>query len=103
MKKEKKEKLEAKGWKVTSVAEFLELTPDEEKIIELRLALSRAVKTRRLESNMTQEIFARKIKSSQSRVAKMEAGDRSVSIDLLIETLFKTGIDRRRLSEFIAA
>jgi transcriptional regulator with XRE-family HTH domain len=36
---------------------------------------------------MTQVAVAKKIKSSQSRVAKMEAGDPSVSIDLLVRSL----------------
>ena len=44
MDEEKRKRLAAKGWKVSSAAEFLELTPDEESLIELRLALSNAVK-----------------------------------------------------------
>ena len=102
MNKEKRKKLEAKGWKVTSVAEFLELTPDEEKIVELRLALSDALKRRRLASNLSQADFAKLLNSSQSRIAKMEAGDKSVSLDLLIRSLFKAGVDVRKLSEIIA-
>lgn len=102
MDKEKRKNLEAKGWKVTSVAEFLELTPDEEKIVELRFALSDALKKRRLASNLTQEDFAKLLNSSQSRIAKMEAGDKSVSLDLLIRSLFKAGVDVRKLSEIIA-
>jgi hypothetical protein len=34
---------------------------------------------------------AKAIKSSQSRVAKMEAGERSVSLDLLVRTLLALG------------
>lgn len=103
MNEEKRKKLEAKGWKTTSVAEFLELTPEENAIIELRLALSNALKQKRLEAKMTQEAFAKKLRSSQSRLAKMEAGDPSVSFDLLIRNLFATGIDKQKLGEIIAA
>ena len=103
MDKEKRKKLEAKGWKVTSMAEFLKLSPDEEKIIELRLALSEALKKQRLASNLTQESFAKMLGTSQSRIAKMEAGDKSVTLDLLIRSIFKTGINIRELSEMIAA
>lgn len=103
MNKEKRNKLEAKGWKVTSVAEFLELTPDEEKIIELRLTLSEVLKKQRLASNLTQESFAKMLGTSQSRIAKMEAGDKSVTLDLLIRSIFKTGVNIRELSEMIAA
>ena len=102
MNKEKRKKLEAKGWRVTSAAEFLELPPEENAIIELRLALSRALKQQRLASKMSQAKFAEILESSQSRIAKMEAGDKSVSLDLLIRSLFKTGISVRQLSEVIA-
>lgn len=103
MKVEKQKRLEAKGWKVTTVAEFLSLTEEEERIVELRLALSDAIKERRVESNLTQKNFAKLLQSSQSRVAKMESGDPSVSIDLLIRSLFKAGVDRRKLSKIVAA
>ncbi len=102
MNKEKRKKLEAKGWKVGSVAEFLNLSPEENSIIELRLALSNALKKRRLATKMTQESFAKLLNSSQSRLAKMEAGDPSVSLDLLIRSLFSSGVDSRGLSEIIA-
>ncbi len=103
MNKEKRKKLEAKGWKVTSVSEFLELTPDEEKVIELRIALSEVLKKQRLASNLTQENFAKMLGTSQSRIAKMEAGDKSVTLDLLIRSIFKTGVNIRELSELIVA
>lgn len=102
MNKEKIERLEAKGWKVGSAADFLELSPEENTIIELRLALSKALKEERLKAKMTQETFAKKLRSSQSRLAKMEAGDPSVSLDLLIRNLLFSGIDRKELSEIIA-
>ncbi len=103
MDKRKLENLKSKGWKETSVSEFLNLSLEEEKIIELRIALSTALKRHRLRAKISQEVFAKKLKTSQSRLAKMEAGDRSVSLDLLIKSLFKTGIDRSELSEIIAS
>lgn len=103
MNEQKRKKLEANGWRVGTAAEFLNLTPEDEAIIELRLALSRALKRTRLASNMTQAGFAEKLQSSQSRVAKMEAGDPSVSFDLLIRNLLAAGVDRKGLSEIIRA
>ncbi len=103
MEKRKRERLEAKGWKVGTAAEFLNLSPEESEIIELRLALSKALKRRRLAANMTQASFAKMLHSSQSRLAKMEAGDASVSFDLLIRNLLVTGVDRKQLSEIIGA
>ncbi len=102
MNTQKKKKLESKGWKVTTAAEFLGLSEDEELIVELRLALSDALRERRLEARMTQENFAKLLQSSQSRVAKMESGDPTVSFDLLIRSLFKAGVDRRKLSKIVA-
>ena len=98
---EKRKKLEAKGWKSTTAAEFLGLSTYEQQIVELRLALSDALKERRLEANLTQESFAKLLQSSQSRVAKMEAGDSSVTFDLLIRSLFKAGVDREELAKII--
>jgi DNA-binding transcriptional regulator YiaG len=103
MNTKKKKKLEAAGWKTGSAADFLNLSAQESAIIELRLALSEAIKLQRKAANLTQAEFAEKLGSSQSRVAKMEAGDRSVSLDLLIQSLYNLGVDRRRLSEIIAA
>jgi DNA-binding XRE family transcriptional regulator len=102
MKKVKSEKLKAKGWQVGTVADFLQLSPEEERVIDLRLALSGALKQVRVESGQTQQDVAKLLRTSQSRIAKMEAGDSSVSIDLLIRGLFSCGIDNRQLSEIIA-
>jgi DNA-binding transcriptional regulator YiaG len=99
----KRKKLEAKGFKVGTVAEFLELTPEQSAIIELRLTLSKALRQKRLDSKMTQEKFAKRLRSSQSRLAKMEAGDKSVSLDLLINNLLSVGVGRKELGEIIAA
>jgi ribosome-binding protein aMBF1 (putative translation factor) len=98
----KKQKLEAAGWKVSTVSEFLELTPEEEAIIEIRLALSKSVKKMRQKQQLSQQKLADNINSSQSRVAKMEAADRSVSIDLLIKSLLALGATREDIATAIA-
>ena len=97
MNKNKKEKLEQSGWTVGSVDEFLGLSPEESAYIELKLALSKDLKEFRQQKNMTQEQVAKVLKSSQSRVAKMENGDSSVSLDLLFRSLFALG---KNISDF---
>ncbi len=97
----KKECLEAKGWKVGTVAEFLELTPEENALIEIKLALSRSLKARR-QKMMTQVELAEKIHSSQPRVAKAESGDASVSIELLIRAMLATGATPQEIGQVIA-
>jgi len=97
MKREKKQRLERAGWRVSTVSEFLGLSEEEAALIELKLDLARAVKTERIRRHLTQEEFGRALGSSQSRVAKMEAGDPTVSIDLLVRSLLKLGVNRRDL------
>jgi hypothetical protein len=98
----KRNRLEAAGFKVGSVVEFLGLTADESDLVELRLALSAALRSRRHLHQVSQGTLARRLKSSQSRVAKMEAGDPSVSIDLLMRALLATGATRKDLAQVIA-
>lgn len=95
MKKSKKTKLRAAGWRVGTVAEFLGLTPAESMLIEVKLALAREVQRRRTLLGLTQTSAARRIGSSQSRFAKMEASDGSVSLDLLVRALFELGASRK--------
>jgi len=95
------DKLEAKGFKITTVTDFLGLTPEDMVVIELRLALSSAIKKRRQAANLTQQDFAKRLRSSQSRVAKIEAGDPSVGFDLLIKSLVATGVDAQGLGKIL--
>lgn len=95
MKKTKKTKLEAAGWRTGTAAEFLGLTEPESMLIEVKLALAVDLQRRRAELGLTQARAARMIGSSQSRFAKMEASDGSVSLDLLVRALFELGASRK--------
>lgn len=102
MNEKKKKKLEEAGWAVGSTEDFLGLTPDEAAYINLKLTLAQSLRTERQNHQLTQKELARLIKSSQSRIAKMESGDPSVSIDLLIRGLFALGKTPRDLSLILA-
>ena len=102
MKKDKKTRLERAGWKIGTVRELLGLSKAEEALVELKLILSHGLRERRARRKLTQAQLARLLKSSQSRVAKMEAGNPSVSIDLLIRSLFAMGATQRELAQVIA-
>jgi DNA-binding XRE family transcriptional regulator len=102
MRKDKKGRLERAGWKVGTVREFLGLSATEEALVELKLTLSRGLRERRARRNLTQAQLAKLLKSSQSRVAKMEAGDPSVSIDLLIRSLLAMGATPKDLAQVIS-
>ena len=103
MDEKKRQKLEQAGWKIGSTEEFLELTPEEVNYIELKLALGSSLREMRTSKNMTQAELATLLKSSQSRVAKMEAGDPTVSLDLLVRSLLSLGLTRETLARLIAA
>ena len=97
MEKNKKKRLEDAGWRVGSTAEFLELSPEEAAFVELKLTLSTELRARRNEAGLSQVELARRLGSSQSRVAKMEASDPSVSVDLLIRALLAAGASRKEI------
>ena len=103
MRQSKRKALEAKGWKLGSAAEFLDLSDEELALIELKIALGNALKQRRQKKRLTQKAAAKAIASSQSRVAKMEAGDPSVSIDLLVKSMFTLGASRKDVAKAIAS
>jgi ribosome-binding protein aMBF1 (putative translation factor) len=102
MRKEKKKRLEAKGWKIGTAKDFLSLSEEESAYIELQIRLAEGLRRRRQVKGWSQVDLAAKLQSSQSRVAKMEAGDPSVSLDLLIRSLIALGVSDRELSKIIA-
>jgi hypothetical protein len=98
----KRDALKAAGWKVGSTAEFLELSDDEVAFVEMKLGLSEALRQRRVQQRLTQVELAKRLRSSQSRVAKMEASDPSVSMDLLLRALLATGATQKEIAAAIA-
>jgi DNA-binding XRE family transcriptional regulator len=102
MREDKKKRLEATGWKVGGAKEFLELSSEEASYIELKLKLADGLRERRRRRRLTQVELARRVRSSQSRVAKMEAGDPSVTLDLLIRSLLALGASNRELARIIS-
>jgi ribosome-binding protein aMBF1 (putative translation factor) len=98
----KRRKLAAKGWVTGDAKDFLGLSKEEAAYIELRLKLAEGLKSKRQSKGVTQMELAQTLSSSQSRVAKMEAGDPTVSLDLLVKSLLALGTSRRQLASIIA-
>ena len=98
----KRKRLAAKGWRIGSTREFLGLSEEENAYIELKLSLGENLKKRRLQNRLTQVELAKLLRSNQSRVAKMESGDPSVSIDLLVKSLLMLGTTRQDLAAIIS-
>ena len=102
MREEKRKRLEAKGWKVGTAQEFLGLSREEAAYVDLKVRLAASLRKKRQWHGLGQADLAKRLRSSQSRVAKMEAGDPSVSLDLLIRSLLALGTSRQELSRIIA-
>ncbi len=103
LKKEKRKRLQAKGWRVGTAAEFLGLTPEESAYVELKVALAGKLREVRNRKHLSQVELAKRIGSSQSRVAKIEVADPSVSLDLLVRALISLGASREDLARTIAS
>ena len=103
MRAQKRRNLESAGWKVGDASEFLRLTSSEAEFVEIKLALARRLRQLREEQHWTQAELARKVGSSQSRVAKMEAADSTVSVDLLVRCLLAAGADRKELGRVVGS
>jgi DNA-binding XRE family transcriptional regulator len=103
MKASKCNRLEKAGWKVGSTTEFLGLSDEEEMLVNMKLALAAKVKERRQQLKITQQELAKRLGSSQSRVAKMEVADRSVSMELLVRSLASLGATRTEIGRIIGA
>lgn len=101
MDKKRKEKLERNGCRVVSVKEFLNLSDAEERYIELKLALAKIFHSQRKKKRLTQKRVSQILHTSQSRVAKIEKGDPSVSLDLLFKSVFSLDVSPKELSEAI--
>jgi ribosome-binding protein aMBF1 (putative translation factor) len=102
MDESKRKKVEAAGYKITDTQEFLGLSDAEMAYIDLRISVRNALRKRREAEGLTQEALATRLGSSQSRVAKMEAGDPSVSLDLLVRALLATGATVLDIADAIA-
>jgi predicted XRE-type DNA-binding protein len=102
MEQRKKKRLESKGWAVSDAATFAGLSPQESAYVEMKVALAVALQKRRQAKHVSQTALAEAMGSSQSRVAKMEKGDASVSLDLLVRSLFALGGTAKDVAKAIA-
>ena len=93
-----REPLPGRRWKATTVQDFLNLDNVDMELIETKLALTKAVREQRQRKHVTQIALAERMKTSQSRVAKIEAGDPTVSLDLIFRALFTMGVSRKALA-----
>ena len=101
MNKAKQKRLEARGWRVGTTSDFLGLSEEETALVEMKLRLSQALRVRREARGLSQVALAKRLQSSQSRVAKMEAADQTVSLDLLLRGLVALGATPRDIARIL--
>lgn len=101
MDKTKIKRLRERGWTVGGAEDFLDLDADEIEFVELKLDLAASIRNLRESKGMTQAEFAKAIGSSQSRVAKMESADSSVTMDLMVKSLLKVGARRTDIAQVV--
>ena len=99
---QKRKRLETAGWVVGNASDLLGLSPAETELVELKTRLALFTKEQRKAHHLSQDALAKKMGSSQSRIAKIESGDPSVSLDLIVRALLTPGITRQELAEAIA-
>ena len=81
----------------------MQLNDEEAQLVALKLALISAVKKSRIQRKLAQIDLAQRTKSSQSRIAKIEAGDPSVSLDLIVSALIASGATTRDIQAAFTA
>lgn len=101
MKTDKKARLERAGWVVGDAARFLELSIQEQRFVDLKLALAAGLRQLRERRGLTQAALAKRLGSSQSRIAKMEAADSSVTLDLMMRSLLSIGATASEIARLI--
>jgi DNA-binding XRE family transcriptional regulator len=101
MDRTKKTRLEKAGWKVSDTQEFLGLSDAEATYIEMKLDMAASLKAERTKAGLTQSELARKLQTSQPRVAKMENGDPSVSLDLIVKALLSLQFRRSDIGQVL--
>jgi DNA-binding XRE family transcriptional regulator len=89
------------GWVDGSVKELLDLSEPDMAYIETKLALCRKLREIRARRGISQTAAATVLKTSQSRFAKMEKADPTVSLDLLVMSIFRLGATRKELAAAI--
>ena len=94
-------RLELAGWVVSDAAQFLKLSAHEQQFGEVKLALATGVRQLRERRGLTQAALAKRLGSSQSRVAKMESADTSVSLDLMRRSLLSIGATAGEIAKLI--
>lgn len=96
-----KEKLKSE-WTSGDYGDFLDLSTEERQLVEIRISVSKMIRRLREEKCLTQANLAERVGSSQSRIARIEAGAADVTLDLLIRVMLAAGGNLAELADVLA-
>ena len=88
----KRKKLELAGYRVyDDAADWLGLTDDEKKLLDVRMSVTQAIRDLRESLGLTQAQLAERLGSTQPRIANLELGQRGFSMDFAVKALLAMG------------
>ncbi len=96
----KSARIEAMDGRVTTVEEWLGLSPEEVAVIDMKIRLGEELKTRRRKKKLSQERVARILKTSQGRVSKLEKGQ--ATLDQLARSVLTLGGSTKEVGRAIS-
>ncbi len=102
MDEKKQSKLVTKNWKIGESRDYLKIDSEEMALIELKVSLGNTLKNKREQKEITRSQLAESLHASQSIIEKMETGDPSVSVNLLIDSLLSLGLSKDELAKLIS-
>ena len=96
-------RMDAAGWKTVTIAEFLDLTPEDMAFIQVRRTFARAVRNRREVSGLSRTALAETLGLSETQIALMEGNASSISMDVMLRAFLAMGATQNDLAEALAA
>ena len=96
----KRERIKSMGGRVTSAGEWLDLSPEEIAVIDMKIRLGEQIKARRRKKRLSQESLAKLLKTSQGRVSKLEKGQ--ATLDQLARSLLALGGSSKDVGQTIS-
>jgi predicted XRE-type DNA-binding protein len=97
---EKKARIKAMGGRVTTVEEWLDLTPEEVAVIDMKIRLGEQLKAQRRRKRLSQERVAKILQTSQGRVSKLEKGQ--ATLDQLARSVLALGGSTKEVARAIS-
>jgi len=98
---DKRKRLEAAGWVSGDAADFLGMSKEEARLLEIKLNLAREIASQRGKKGLSQAELAEKVDMRQPNVARLEKNPGRVTIDVLFKILLSLGNSPKRIAALL--